>query len=134
MRFGRRSLTFWRDVSQLLLKYTALQPRRFYSLKHMFISYYQDAQQNHNIKMGNRSLKKCDTFKISGGGDSNKCRLHSQKSQGMEFMECLLPSIQNFLSSSLIFKSLKLKYKNCHNLYTIPNITKVIKRHMMTWA
>jgi hypothetical protein len=108
-----RSLTFWRDLSQLLLKCTASQPRRFYSSKHMFISYYQDAEQNHNIKMGNRSLKMWYISNIWGGGDSNKCTLHSQKSQEMELTECLLPSIQNFLSSSLIFKGLKLKYKNC---------------------
>lgn len=68
MYVGGRSLKFWRVVTQFLLMYTAWQPRRFCSSKHMFISYYQDAEQNHNIKMGNRSIKHVMHLKYVRGG------------------------------------------------------------------
>jgi len=43
---------------------------------YMFMSHHQNAGQNHNLMVANKSFKQCDKVQ-SYGNDSNKSKFHS---------------------------------------------------------
>jgi hypothetical protein len=76
--------------------------------KYVIMSYHQNSEQNHNLRIANESFEKCGKIQIHGDDtyqndiyDESKSRLNSGNA-------CYNP-IQNLLSSHLVTKKLKIK-------------------------
>jgi hypothetical protein len=75
----------------------------------MVMSGEQNARQNGNIKIGNKSFKRGEQFKHLGRTVTNQNSIHEEIKSRLKLENACYHSVQNLLSSSLLSKSVKIK-------------------------
>ena len=72
---------------------------------YMFMSHEQNARQNHNIKIGNKSYERVEQFKYFATTIKNQNFIYKEIKEQFELGECLLPFIpQSFVCQFAIQK------------------------------
>jgi hypothetical protein len=69
----------------------------------------QNARQNSNIKIGNKSLGTVEHFKYLGMTLTNQNSIHEEIKSRLKSGNACCHSVQNLLSSSLLPRSVKIK-------------------------
>ena len=146
-----------------------------YDSKYMIMSRYQNIGRSHSIKIDNSSIERVEEFKYLGTTLRNKNYIQEEIKIRLKLGNACYYLVQNFLSSSLLSKKLKIKicrniilpvvlygcetwsltlreegrlrvfenrmweWKKLHNeelgdLYSLPNILRVVKSRRMIWA
>jgi hypothetical protein len=77
--------------------------------KHMVMSQGQDAGQNHNIKIYNKSFEKVEHLKYLGTTLTNQNSVHKEITSRLQSLNACCHSLQNLLSSSLLSHNKKIK-------------------------
>jgi hypothetical protein len=77
--------------------------------KYMVISRDQNAGQNHNIKIGNKSFGRMEQFKYFGTTLTNQNSIHEEIKSRLNSGNACSHSVNNLLSSSLLPKTVKIK-------------------------
>jgi len=75
----------------------------------MVMSQDQNAGQNHSVKTDNSSLQRVEQLKNLGTTLTNQNSIQEEIKCSMESGNACCHSLQNFLSSSLLSKSIKIK-------------------------
>jgi ribosomal protein S16 len=76
----------------------------------MLLSRHQNAGQNHDIKTANRCFEKCGTFQIFGNDSNNNHNLIQEEiKRRLNSGIACYHSVQNFLSSHLLSKNIKIR-------------------------
>ena len=75
----------------------------------MVISRDQNAEQSHSMKMDNSSFEMVEKFKHLGRALTNQNFIQGEFKSRLKAGNACYHSIQNLLSSSLLFKNLKVK-------------------------
>jgi hypothetical protein len=79
----------------------------------MLLSHYQNAGENHNIKIANRSFENVAQFRYSGRTVTNQNLIQEKIKRRLNSGNALVNSAQNLLSSSLLSKNIKIRiYKS----------------------
>jgi hypothetical protein len=73
----------------------------------MVMSRNQNAGQNHNIKIDDKSFERVEQFKYLGTTLTNQNSIHEEEQ--IEVGECLLSLGAEYLSSSLLSKNIMIK-------------------------
>jgi hypothetical protein len=74
----------------------------------MWISCHQNAGQNHDIKIADRSFKKVVQFKYLGMTVANQNLIQEEIKSRLNSGNACYHSVQNHLSSRLLFKNVKI--------------------------
>jgi hypothetical protein len=77
--------------------------------KYMVMSRDQNAGQNRYIQIGNESFETVEQFKYLGTTLTNQNSIHEEIKSRLKSGNACYHSVQNFLSSSLLSKSVKIK-------------------------
>jgi hypothetical protein len=77
--------------------------------KYMVMSRDQNAGQNGNIQMGNKSFETVEQFKYLGTTLTNQNTIHAEIKSRLKSGNACYHSVQNLLSSSLLSKNVKIK-------------------------
>jgi hypothetical protein len=70
---------------------------------------HQNAEENHDIKIVNRSFENVAHFKYSGTAVTNQNLIQEQIKRRMNSSNASYHSVQNVLSLYLLFKNVKIK-------------------------
>jgi hypothetical protein len=76
--------------------------------KYMLLSYHQNAGQNRDIKIANRSFENVSQFKYLGTTVTNQNLIQEEIKRRMNFGDACYHSAQNLLSSHLLLKNVKI--------------------------
>jgi hypothetical protein len=77
--------------------------------KYILLSHHQTAEQNHDIKMGNRCFENVKQFKYLGTMITNQNLIQKEIKRRLNSGKACYHSVQNLLSSRLLSKKLKIK-------------------------
>jgi hypothetical protein len=77
--------------------------------KHMVMSRNQNAEQNHNIKIANKSFERVEEFKYLGATLTNRNSIHEDIKGRLKSGNACYHSVQNLLSSRLLSKDTKIR-------------------------
>jgi sorting nexin-29 len=77
--------------------------------KYMVMSRNQNAGQNHNIKVDNKSFKRVEQFKCLGTTLTNRNSIQEEIKSRLKLGNACYHSVQDLLSSSLLSKNTKIK-------------------------
>jgi hypothetical protein len=77
--------------------------------KYMLLSRHQNAGQNHNIKIDDRSFKNVAQFKYLGTTVTNQNLVQEQIKRRLNSGNACYQSVQNLLSSCLLSKNVKIR-------------------------
>jgi hypothetical protein len=77
--------------------------------KYMVMSRDQNAGRNHNIKIDNGSFERVEEFKYLGTTLTNQNSIQEEVKRRMKSGNACYYSVQNILSSRLLFKKLKIR-------------------------
>jgi hypothetical protein len=77
--------------------------------KYMVMSRDQNARQNGNIQIGNKSFDTVKEFKYLGTNLTNQNSIYEEIKSRLKSGNACYHSVQNLLSSSLLFKNIKLQ-------------------------
>ena len=77
--------------------------------KYIVISRDKNAGQTHNMKTGNRSFEMVEEFKYLGTTLTNQNSIREEIKNRLKSGNACYHSVQNLLSSSLLFKNLRIK-------------------------
>jgi hypothetical protein len=75
----------------------------------MLLSHHQNAEQNHTIKIGDRSFENVAQFRYFGTTVTNQNLILEETKRKLNWGNACYHSIQNLLSSRLLFKNLKIR-------------------------
>jgi hypothetical protein len=75
--------------------------------KYMLLSHHQNAGQNHNIKIGNRCFENAVQFRYLGNTIISQNLIQKEIKGRLNSGYAFYHSVQNFLSSRLLSKSIK---------------------------
>jgi hypothetical protein len=73
------------------------------------MSRHQNAGQNHNLKISKRSFENVAQFRYLGTTATNQCLLHKEIKRRLNSGNACYHSVQNILSSRLLFKNVKIR-------------------------
>jgi hypothetical protein len=71
--------------------------------KYMVMSRYQNAGQNGNIQIGNKSFETVELFKYLGTTLTHQNSIHEEMRSRLKSENACYHSVQNLLSSSLLY-------------------------------
>jgi hypothetical protein len=77
--------------------------------KYMLLSFYQDAGQNHNINIANKSFENVVQFKYLGTTVKNKKLIQEETENRLNLGNACYHSVQNLSSSCLLSKNVKIR-------------------------
>jgi hypothetical protein len=77
--------------------------------KYMLLSRHQNAEQNHNIKIGNRCFENVAQFRYLGTTITNQNLIQEKIKRRLNSGNACYHSVQNLLSSRLLSKSIKIR-------------------------
>jgi hypothetical protein len=77
--------------------------------KYIFVSRYQNAKQNQDIKTGNRSFENMSRFKYLGTTVTHQNLIQEEIKRRLNSGNACYLSVQNHLSFHLLSKSLKMR-------------------------
>ena len=77
--------------------------------KYVVMSQSQDAGQNHNIKIYNKSFEKVEQLKYLGTSLTNQNSIHKEIKSRLQSLNACCHSLQNLSSSSLLSHNKKIK-------------------------
>jgi hypothetical protein len=77
----------------------------------MLLSHHQNAGQNNNINIANRSFENVEMFKYFGTSVTNRTLIHNEINSRLNLGNACYHSVQ-YLLSHLLSKTQNLKYKN----------------------
>jgi hypothetical protein len=77
--------------------------------KYILLSHHQNAGQNHNIKIGDRSFENVAQFKYLGTIVTNQNLIQEEIKRRLKSGNACYHSVQNLLSSSLLSKNVKIR-------------------------
>jgi len=77
--------------------------------KYMVMSRDQNPGRSHNMKIDNRSLEVVEEFRYLGTALKNQNSIQEEIKSRLKSGSACYHSVQNLLSSSLLFKNLKIK-------------------------
>jgi hypothetical protein len=77
--------------------------------KYMLLSPYQNARQNYNIKIGDRSFENAVQFKYLGTTVTNQNLIREEIKRRLNSGNVCYHSVQNLLSSRLLPKNVKMR-------------------------
>ena len=83
--------------------------------KYMAMSRDQNAGQNHNLGIDDKSFERVDQFQYLGTSITNQDSIQEEITSKVKSGKCLLFSVQNLLSSSLLSKNIKFNNKQNYN-------------------
>jgi hypothetical protein len=75
----------------------------------MLLSHHQNAGQNHNIKIGDRSFENVAQFKYLGTTVTNQNLIQEEIKRRLNLCNACYHSVQNLLSSLLQYKNVKIR-------------------------
>jgi len=75
----------------------------------MTMSRGQNAGQNNNIKVHNKSFEMVEYFRYLGTTPTNQNSIHKEIKCILKLENACCHAVQNILSSSLLFKNMKIK-------------------------
>jgi hypothetical protein len=75
----------------------------------MIMSQDQNAGQNHNIKINNKSFERAEQFKYLGATLMNLNSIHEEIKSRLKLEHACYHSMQNLLSSRLLYKNIKIR-------------------------
>jgi hypothetical protein len=78
--------------------------------KYMLMSRHQNAEQNHNIKIGDRSFENVAQFKYLGTTITNQNLIQEEIKKRLNSGNACYHSVLNLLSSRMLSKTQKLEY------------------------
>jgi len=78
-------------------------------IKYMVMSQYQNAGQNHNIKTDNKSFERVERFEYLGAALMYQNFIQDEIKSRLKLGNACYHSVQNFWSSSLPSKNIKIK-------------------------
>jgi hypothetical protein len=78
--------------------------------KYMVMSRNQNAGQNHNMKLDNKSFERVEQFKYLGTILTNQNSIQEEIKSRLKSESACYHSVQNLLSSSLLSKNTRLGY------------------------
>jgi hypothetical protein len=78
-------------------------------IKYMLLSRHQNAGQNHDIKIGDRSFENAAQFKYLGTTVTNQNFIQEEIKTRLNSGNACYHSVQNLLSSRLLSKNVKIK-------------------------
>jgi hypothetical protein len=73
------------------------------------LSRHQNAGQNHDIKVGNKSYEDVAQFKYLGMTVTNQNLIHEEIKRRMNSVNACYHSVQNLLSSSMLSKNVNIR-------------------------
>jgi hypothetical protein len=76
--------------------------------EHMFMSWAQNAGRNGNIQIGNKLFETVEQFKYLGTTLMNQNSIREEIKSRLKSMNACCHSVQNLLSSSLLYKNVKI--------------------------
>jgi hypothetical protein len=77
--------------------------------KYMVMSHNQNAGQNHNMKIDNKSFERMEQFKHLGTTLTNRNSIQGEIQSRLKSGNACYHSVQDLLSSSFLFKNIKIK-------------------------
>jgi hypothetical protein len=77
--------------------------------KYLLLSRHQNAGQNHDIKIANRSYQNVAQFKYLGTAVTNRSLIHDEIKSRLNSGNACYYSVQNLLPYSLLFKNTELR-------------------------
>jgi len=77
--------------------------------KYLTVSRDQNAGRIHNMKIGNSSIERVEEFKYLGSTLTNQNSIQGEIKSRLKLGNACYYSVQNLLSSRLLFKNLKIK-------------------------
>jgi ribosomal protein S2 len=77
--------------------------------KYMLLSRHQNAGQNHDIKIANRSCENVAQFRYLGGPVTNQNLIQEEMKRRLNTGNACYHSIQNLLSSRLLSRHIKIR-------------------------
>jgi hypothetical protein len=75
----------------------------------MLISHEQNAGQNYNVKIDNKSFEKVEQFIYLGTTLTNQNCIYEEIKSRVKSRNACYHMMQNFLSSGLVYKNVKIK-------------------------
>jgi hypothetical protein len=75
----------------------------------MLLSHHQNVGQNRHIKLANRPFENVSQFKYLGTAVTNQNLIQGEIKRGLNSGNTCYHSVQNFLSSSLVSRNIKIK-------------------------
>jgi hypothetical protein len=76
----------------------------------MLVSYYQNADQNQDMKIVNRAFENVSQFKYLGTTITNKNLIQSEIKKRLNFGNAYYHSVLSLFSSYLLYRNIKLVY------------------------
>jgi hypothetical protein len=107
--FGRSMLTVKKNTEAFVVtgKEISLEVNAE-KTKYMVLSQDQNVGQNHNIKIHNKSFERVEQFRYLGTVPKNQSSIHEEIKSRLQAGNALY-LVQNLLSSSLLFRTIKIK-------------------------
>jgi hypothetical protein len=78
-------------------------------IKYLFLSRNQNAGQNHNVNIDNKSFERVEEFKYLGTTLTNRNSIHEEIKNRLKSGNTCYHSVQNLLSSTLLSKNKKIR-------------------------
>jgi hypothetical protein len=104
----------------------------FYT-KYMLLSHHQNAWQNHDIKIANRCFENVAQFRYLGMTITNQ-NLIQEENRLRVFENRVLRRLFGLKRDEVTGGWRKLHNEELHDLYSLPNIIRMIKSRTMRWA
>jgi sorting nexin-29 len=101
--------------------------------KYMLLSCHQNAGQNHDIKVANRSFENVTQFKYLGTRVTNQNLIQEEIKRGLNLGNACYHSVQNLLSSRLLSKNIKIRIHRTIILPVVLYSVKLFFYYLVGW-